>query len=145
MYIATKANEILTSSNAADLLDELLEVQTKSRKFGLKLKLPLHVVDAIHSTYSQPEDCLLQVLIEFTKQIDPRPTWRVIADALRSPAVNLPHLAMKVEAAHFPDPISARDVASETQSVPAGSYAKSCMQPSKINIYLLMFFHSHTV
>ena len=97
------------------MLDELLEAQNKSRIFGLKLKLPLHVVDSIHSTYSQHEDRLLQVLIEFTKQIDPRPTWRVIADALRSPTVNLPHLAMKVEAAHFPDPTSTRNVAFESE------------------------------
>ena len=101
------------------MLDELLEAQNKSRIFGLKLNLPLHVVDAIHSTNSQPEDRLLQVLIEFTKQTDPRPTWRVITDALRSPAVNLPHLAEKVEAAHFPDPTSTGDVASET-TAPTG-------------------------
>ncbi|CAI8041005.1 hypothetical protein GBAR_LOCUS22788 [Geodia barretti] len=34
---------------------------------------------------------------------EPRPTWRVIVDALKSSAVNLPQLAMTVEAAHFPD------------------------------------------
>ena len=103
------------SEDAVDMLDELLEVQNKTRIFGLKLKLPVHVVDSIHSTYSQPGDRLLQILIEFTRQVDPRPTWRVIADALKSPAVNLPHLAKKVEAAHFPDPTStpSRDV-SET-------------------------------
>ena len=103
-----------------DILEEILEAQNKSRIFGLKLNLSLHVVDAIHSTYSQPEDRLLQVLIEFTKQTDPTPTWRVITDALRSPAVNLPHLAQKVEAAHFPDPTSIRDIVSET--APTGKY-----------------------
>ena len=112
--IAASGDEALSANDAAGMLDELLEVQNKSRIFGLKLKLPLHAVDSIHSTYSQPEDRLLQVLIEFTKQVDPRPTWRVIANALRSPAVNLPHLARKVEKAHFPDPTSTRDVASET-------------------------------
>ena len=108
--VATTGDETLSTDDAACLLDELLEARNKSRIFGLKLNLPLHVVDAIQSTYSLPEDCLLQVLIEFTKQTDPRPTWRVIADALRSPAVNLPRLAEKVEAAHFPDPTSTRDI-----------------------------------
>ena len=97
-----------------DMLEELLEAQNKSRNFGLKLKLPLHVVDSIHETYLQPSDRLLQVLIEFTKQVDPRPTWRVIANALMSPAVNLPHLAKKVEAAHFPDLTSTCSVVLET-------------------------------
>ena len=89
-----------------------MEAQNKSRVFGLKLNLPLHVVDSIQLTIAEPCDRLLQVLIEFMKQTNPRPTWRVIADALRSPAVNLPHLAMKVEADHFPDPPSTREAAS---------------------------------
>ena len=106
----------MSPEDAADMLDELLEAQNKSRIFGLKLNLPLHVVDAIQSTYSQPEDRLLQVLIEFTKQIDPRPTWRVVEKALKTPSVNLPHLAKKVAATHFPDPTSTCDVASEPAS-----------------------------
>ena len=101
------------SDDAADLLDELVEAKNQSYVFGLKLRLPLHIVDVIHSTYMQPIDRLLRVLIEFTKLIDPRPTWRVIIDALRSPALNLLHLAEKLEAAHFPDPTSTR-VVSET-------------------------------
>ena len=103
---ATASDETLSADDAVGMLDELLEAQNKSRIFGLKLKLPLHLVDSIHSTISQPEDRLLQILIEFTKQIDPKPTWRVIVDALKSPAVNLPHLAKKVEATHFPDTTS---------------------------------------
>ena len=98
----------------------ILEAHNKSYVLGLKLNLPLHVVDAIHTTHSQPEDRLLHVLIEFTKQIHPRPTWRVIVDALRSPAVGLPHLAEKVEAAHFPDRSSTCDVVSE--AAPTGIF-----------------------
>ena len=86
-----------------------MEAQNQSYALGLKLKLPPHVVEAIHSTYLQPRDRLLQVLIEFTKQIDPRPTWRAIVAALRSPAVNLPQLAMRVEAAHFPYPTASHE------------------------------------
>ena len=133
---ATTGDETLTSKDVVDMLDELLEAQNKSRIFGLKLKLPLHVVDSIHATYPQPEDRLLQVLIEFTKQTDPGPTWRVITDALRSPAVNLPHLAEKVEAAHFPDPTSTRDVVSEI--TPTGIYMTaivSCMSFSFSALY----------
>ena len=61
-------------------------------------------MEGICDKYSEPRDRLLQVLIEFKKQVDPRPTWRAIVTALRSPAVNLPRLAMRVEAAHCPDP-----------------------------------------
>ena len=117
--VASTGDEILSPDSVGDILDELLEAQNLSFLLGLKLKLQLHVVDAIHSIYSRPKDRLLHVLIAFTKQTDPRPTWRVIIDALRSPGVNLPHLAMKIEAAHFPDPTATRDVISET--APSGT------------------------
>ena len=55
----------------ASMLNELLEAQNKSCIFGLNLKLPVLTVDAIHSTYSQPCDCLLQVFIQFTMRTNP--------------------------------------------------------------------------
>ena len=93
-----------------NVLEELVEAQNHSYRLGLKLKLPSHVVDSIRAQYSDPRDRLLQVLLEFMRQTEPRPTWRVIIDALRSRAVNLPHLAEIVEAAHFPDTTATRDV-----------------------------------
>jgi hypothetical protein len=56
-------------------------------------------VQAIHDTNSKPRDRLLQILIEFFKQTDPKPSWRVIVEALRSRAVNQSALAAKVESA----------------------------------------------
>ena len=111
---APTGDESLTPDDAVNVLEEILEAQNQSFVLGLKLKLPLHVVDAIHSTNLLPRDHLLQVLIEFTKPVDPRPTWRAIVDALRSPAVNLPQLAMRVEAAHFPDPAATRNTSPES-------------------------------
>ena len=109
LYAAPTGDEPLTPDDAVNVLEEILEAENKSFVLGLKLKLPLPDVDAIHSTNLQPRDHLLQVLIEFTKQVDPRPTWRAILSALRSPAVNLPQLAMRVEAAHFPGPTTSRE------------------------------------
>ena len=116
LFVDSAGEKILASNDVSDMLDELLEAKNESRLFGLSLKLPLHVVEAIHSTHSLPKERLLQVLIEFTRQIDPKPTWRVIADALRSPAVNLPRLAEKVEKAHFTDSTSTRNVVSATET-----------------------------
>ena len=97
-----------------DVLEELLPAQNKSYELGLKLKLPQHVVEAIHSKELPPDKYLLTVLIKFLQQAEPRPTWRVIVEALRSPAVNVPALARRVEASHFPDPTSTCDVVPET-------------------------------
>ena len=78
---------------------------------GLGLNLRLHEVEAIHARYQDPRERLLHIIIAFLRQAEPRPTWRVIVEALRSPAVNLPALARRVEAAHFRDP---RNVVAET-------------------------------
>ena len=91
-----------------------MPAQNQSFALGLKLMLPLHVVEGICEVHTQPRDRLLRVIIEFLKQEPTGPTWRVIVDALRSPLVNLPRLAKRVEAAHFPDPTSARDAVPET-------------------------------
>ena len=97
-------DETLTPDDAADILDELLPAQNQSYVLGLKFKLPQSEVEGIKETYSKPRNRLLQILIEFLKQAEPRPTWRFIVDALRTPAVNLPALASKVESAHSGPP-----------------------------------------
>ena len=101
-------DKTLGPDDAAKILEEVLEAQDQSVFFGIRLGLPLHVVEAIHSRYQKQKDRLLHVIIEFLRQVV-RPTWRVIIDTLRSPAVNLPRLADRVEAAHFPDPTPTRD------------------------------------
>ena len=79
------------------VLEEILEAKTHTRFIGLKLKLPNHVVDGIHMQYSDSRDHLYYVIKEYLEQVDPTPTWRAIADALRSPPVNLPRLAKRIE------------------------------------------------
>ena len=86
------------------IFEELLEAINQAYMLGLKMNLPSHELDAIRKTYPDPREFLLQVILAFLRQAEPRPTWRVIVDALRSPAVNLTALAKRVEAAHFPDP-----------------------------------------
>ena len=102
-------DETLTESDAAEILEELLSAQNQSYLLGLKLKLPVHEVEAIHLKYLDPRERLLHVIIAFLRQAEPRPTWRVIVEALRNPIVNLPALARRVEAAHFPDPSAERE------------------------------------
>ena len=89
-----------------DVLEEILEVKNKSFQFGLKLRLETHIVESIHKQYSDPEERLLYILIEVLKQVEPCPTWKLIIDALRSPTINFPQLADKLEKKYckFPDP-----------------------------------------
>ena len=94
----------LTERDAAAVLEELLPAQTQSYLLGMKLKLEIHEIEAIHMKYLDPRDRLLHIILAFLRRAEPRPTWRVIVDALRNPIVNLTALAERVEAAHFPDP-----------------------------------------
>ena len=108
---APTGDDTLQEGDAVNILEELLDARNHSFRLGLKLKLPVHGVEAIFTKYSDPRDRVLQIIIAFLRRAEPRPTWRVIVGALRSNAVNLPALAMRVEAAHFPDLAAARDVA----------------------------------
>ena len=74
-------------------------------------------VEAIQATYQQPKDRLYHIIIAFLQLAEPRPTWRAIVDALKSPVVGLTALARRVEAAHFPDPNSIGDVVTETSGM----------------------------
>ena len=120
---------VLTLDDAETILDELFEAQNQSYMLGLALKLPFSEVEAIHGQYQNPRDRLLRVIIAFLEQAEPRPTWGVIVEALRSRAVNLPRLARRVEAAHCPDPTATRS--GEFTTVLLSSYHYShTYQPS---------------
>ena len=101
---APATDDTLTPDDAGKILEELLEAQNHAQLLALAMKVNPRDVETIHATYQQPKDRLLHIIIAFLRQSETRPTWRVIVDALRSPAVNLPALARRVEAAHFPDP-----------------------------------------
>ena len=113
-FSAIVAGDTLTPADAGNILEELLEAQSYSFKFGLMLNLPVREVEAICAKYSDPRDRLLHIILAFLRRAEPRPTWRVIMGALRSRIVNLPALARRVEAAHFPSLAAARDVVPET-------------------------------
>ena len=93
-------NEALGPDDAVSVLEGILEAKTQARYIGLKLKLPAHIVDGIRVKYSDPQDHLHGIIEEYLKQVNPTPTWRAIADALKSPSVNLPHLAKRIEDNH---------------------------------------------
>ena len=66
-------DRILVRDDVPGIAAQILDVQTKSKIFGRVLKLPAHTVDRIHVQYSDPEECLFQVMDEFVKQVEPSP------------------------------------------------------------------------
>ncbi|CAI8049102.1 hypothetical protein GBAR_LOCUS27042, partial [Geodia barretti] len=106
IHTAPGMDKTLRPADAEEIFEELLPAQNKSLELGLALNMPPPEVEAIHSQYKDPHDRLLRVIIKFLEQMGPRPTWRVIVEALRSCAVGLPGIARRVEAAHCPDSIT---------------------------------------
>ena len=80
------------------MLEELYEARVKSYYLGLILKVPEDVLDTIVSQHGEHEDRLLHVIKHFLKQVEPKPTWKAIVDALKSRIVGLPQLGEKIEA-----------------------------------------------
>lgn len=105
LTLAANEAEVLTPDNAVDVMEKLLPAQNKTFQLGLKFKLPEHEVESIHSTYSKPPDRLLHLIIGFTKK--GKASWRVIVEALRSPAIGLHELASEIEAAYLSSSITA--------------------------------------
>ena len=87
---------VLTPDDARSVINALWPARHKTYVLGLRL-IPVHELLSIHSNYSNPGDRLLHIILAFLQQAEPRPTWRVIVDALRSPMVNLTALAERVE------------------------------------------------
>ena len=103
---------LLKADDAIILLEELLPAQTHSYLLGLKLGLPVHVVDSIFATHLQPRDRLLHIMIAFLNQGEP--TWEAVVQALQSPAVGLLQLAKKLEAVHISGPTSQNHIPTST-------------------------------
>ena len=94
----------LNQEDVPNVVGEILEVQTKSKTFGRVLGLPKVTVDSIHLQNSDPQECLIGVLDEFVKQVEPPPTWRVIVEALRHPLICQHRLAQDIECKYCPRP-----------------------------------------
>ena len=90
-------NMTFTENDVPEIVQNILTLKAKLKALGFILKIPKPRLDSIHQQHSNTQDCLLGVIDEFVKQVHPRPTWRVILSALRSPLIREYHLALKIE------------------------------------------------
>ena len=78
------------------VLSKIIDAKTKAEYLGLALGLSPATVESICQQYGDRQDRLLHILKEYLKKVDPDPTWKVIAEALRSPTVDFPYLAKRI-------------------------------------------------
>lgn len=85
----------LRKDDVTTLAEKLFSVQSKAMTLGRILKVSTdHLA---HKQYTDPLECLIGVLDGFVKQIKPRPTWKVVLGALRSPLIGELGLAREIE------------------------------------------------
>ena len=97
MFHVTGSEIKLGPDDHNTVLSEIIDAKTKAYYLGLQLSLTTATVEGIRQQYSDPQDRLSQLLIEYLKKIDPPPTWKAIAHALRSTTVDIPYLAERIE------------------------------------------------
>ena len=102
-------DNILTESDAVNILEELTEALGQANILGVMLSIKPVELEVISKMYQDPKERFYQIILAFLRQAEPPPTWKAIVNGLRSPIVNLTALAKRVEAVHFPDPTASRD------------------------------------
>ena len=86
----------LCEGDLCEVQEELYAVRTHWYNLGLKLGLKPDVLDAIETQCSaDPSRCFRETLKNYLKTISP--SWRALVGALRSPTVDKPQLAEKLE------------------------------------------------
>ncbi len=89
------------SLNLKTVRQLLFDIRVKWYDIGLELDVAVGTLESIKSSYHDPKDCLREMLKEWLKSISPPPTWKRLATALRSSAVNEKSLAQKLECKLF--------------------------------------------
>ena len=88
--IACIGQELLTLDNLREVLnvEAVWDRRAKWHNIGLNLRIKPGTLDTIDVNYrGQCEDCIREVLKEWLKRVEPRPTWDALQEALNSPLV----------------------------------------------------------
>ena len=87
----------LTLDNVKEMLDAAWVSRAKWRFIGIELGIDVSTLDAIDHVKKKAEDCLSELIVEWLRRSDPRPTRRAMAKALKSPSVAVSPAALVCE------------------------------------------------
>ena len=133
----------LAVDDARLLVDELLEAQNTACLLALELKIVQYDIDALDKQYPVPKDKLYRVIVLFLQR-NPKPTRRIIVNALKSPKVKLLALARTIEEKYLPASTSlASSATPSTSSVSTDTTRKRrslrLNDPSIVSLYRSVF------
>ena len=99
LYIIVVA--ALTPDHVRDMLDVAWEYRAKWRFIGIALGFDTGTLDAIEHDKRKAEDCLSELISQWLRRSDPRPTRKAMAEALASPSVAVSPAALEGELVHI--------------------------------------------
>ena len=73
----------------------LFNIHHKWYDIGIELEIDVRELDIIRERFSDPRDCLLEMIKTWLKYADPWPTWKILADVLRGDIFNEVALAQQ--------------------------------------------------
>ena len=102
--LAYVPSDLFSVSAVPAVMKELSVAQKKWRIIGKELGVKKDTLDGIRSRYSEPENCLMEVLRE---RVVRQPTsWGDIIAVLRTPRVGQSQLADQLEAKYCPSELA---------------------------------------
>ena len=97
LFSVDKLDSIITEEDVPEIVEALYNVHDKSESLGILLMLPQPTLNKIHTERHDSIGMFYDVLYEFVKHVNVRPTWRIILGSLRNPLINHPRLANHIE------------------------------------------------
>ena len=91
------AGQQLSVDDLHIVMEELNDVRAKWYDIGVQLRVNIGTLKAIEKQYSDPSDCLREILTTWLKAYPPHSTWSKVVDALSSGAVGESRLAADLE------------------------------------------------
>ena len=102
-------SDYLTAKDLWKVQNILWEVCEKWFDIGIQLKLAPSSLNKIEANFKTVEECCRKMLLTWLSQVDPKPTWSALVEALKSPPVKCEYVARKIKLEHLPKPESSQD------------------------------------
>ena len=97
-------SDLFSVSSVPAVMKELNVLQKKWRIIGEELSLEKRILDNIRTIYSEPENCLMEVLSK--RVVRQATSWGDIIAVLRTPHVGQSQLADQLEAKYCPSELA---------------------------------------
>ena len=81
---------------------DIYEARAKWYDIGIELEISIGTLKSIKSMCDSPAECLVEMLDTWLKQVDPKPSWRLLINALEQPTVGEERLAERLKQKYYP-------------------------------------------